>query len=336
MHYHGTDVFVTFLATFSGVLASFLLWILGEHFIKRNKDKNASKAVLVEVENEITQNIEILTTQENKLKEIIGSKSSPNFLIQLKNTASSYALSSGEVRALHDRGKERIIRDANALCDYFNDFAKSMDTFAAIQSLSRLRQPFEERLIDFVRITQDTKSLFKDYQDKLQQETLSNVDRHEILSSPVKEPGKKETQSDRIEKGIAIVTDQLNDIKKTGSAQFIASVGIACVSIAIAFWAASISDNTKGYANTATFILFGGLIILATANWHYTKVKNCLGNLGIACAIIGVILLFVMSFMSSSSTWLLYPGLFLSTIGLLIISLAAYRVSRHEGSGTRK
>jgi hypothetical protein len=331
------NTFLTFLATFLGVLASFLLWFWGEHIIQRSKDKKASKAVLQEVEKEIYFSIESLTTQEKQLTEIIEKKLIPNVIIQLKCSASSYAISSGEIRTLNNREKEQAVREANALCEYFNDFAKSADIYVSIQSGSIQNQsylnylPLKEKLSDFIRLIQNTRSMFQSYIEKLKKQDLPEDEENAMTTISSKEPVIKETQLDRIEKGLSQIVEQLNGTKRLANAQFITTIGIACISIAIAFWAASISDNSQGYAITAAIILYAGFVILSTANWYYIKdVRKIPGYFGVGLAVAGIILLIVSSYVQDSPHWLLLTGLSLSPIGLLVMSLASLPLRRNK------
>lgn len=115
-------MFVTFGATFFGVIASFLLWFGGQWWLKRRHDQKAVKHMVREIHEELALNINILVGFTESTPKMIAGGNIPFFLPHRMNlSAYHYLTSSGELRLL-DVSKQRWILYAGTHCEHFNKF----------------------------------------------------------------------------------------------------------------------------------------------------------------------------------------------------------------------
>lgn len=100
---------VTFGATFSGVIASFILWYGGQWWIKRRSNQNAVKHMLREIRAEIQGNIEITGDFVKSTTTMIGERKIPVYLPhRMKLHSYRRFVSSGELRLIDDERRKWI------------------------------------------------------------------------------------------------------------------------------------------------------------------------------------------------------------------------------------
>ena len=96
---------LNFVATFAGVLASFSLWLLGEHVIKQRSQSKDREMMCKEVCDEAQLNVVILDKELEFAKKVSTGGDIPAYLPRLLRSASIYAITSGNVRFLRSREK---------------------------------------------------------------------------------------------------------------------------------------------------------------------------------------------------------------------------------------
>lgn len=115
-------MFVTFGATFFGVIASFLLWYSGQWWLKRRHDQIAVKHIIREIHEEIALNINILALFVKSVPKMMVGGEIPVYLPHRMNLPIyRYLTSSGELRLL-DVSKQRKIQNAGVMSEHFNNF----------------------------------------------------------------------------------------------------------------------------------------------------------------------------------------------------------------------
>ncbi len=125
-------MFVTFGATFFGVIASFLLWYGGQWWLKRRHDQLAVKHTLREMRDEIVDNINILTLFAEGVPKMMAEGNIPAFLPHRMNLPKyNYLTSSGELRLL-DADKQGWILVAGQASERFNDFIDNTELLLAL------------------------------------------------------------------------------------------------------------------------------------------------------------------------------------------------------------
>lgn len=125
-------MFVTFGATFFGVIASFLLWYGGQWWLKRRHDQLAVKHIVRETKDEIAVNINVLTQLVRDVSKMMVEGNMPIFIPHRMNLPKySYLTYSGELRLL-DAGKQRWILVAGQISETFNNFIDNTELLLAL------------------------------------------------------------------------------------------------------------------------------------------------------------------------------------------------------------
>ena len=119
---------VTFGATFFGVIASFLLWYVGQWWLKRRHDQRAIKHIVGEIHEEVAENINILVLCAENVPKMIAGGDIPVFLpYRVVVSAHRYLTSSGEVRLL-DVSQRRWTLTAGLISEVFNNFIDNTES----------------------------------------------------------------------------------------------------------------------------------------------------------------------------------------------------------------
>ena len=168
-----TNVIMNFLAVFAGVILSFSLWFLGEHIIKWLAQRKDREAMTREIVEEAKFNILVLTSTQNFVKKRFDGGDIPYFFTRLRTSASSYAISSGNVRLLKTRRKQLIVRYMNEIYESENRFNENTELLFAILLLrSDGRTLVDYRLTRIAEGCSQSVSLLTDLLNKFQQKNL--------------------------------------------------------------------------------------------------------------------------------------------------------------------
>ncbi len=121
-------MFVTFGATFFGVITSFLLWYGGQWWLKRRRDQIAVKHIVREIREEIAWNINILVLLAETTPKMIARGNIPVFIPhRLTLSVHHYLTSSGELRLL-DVSQQRWVLSAGMISERFNNFIDNTES----------------------------------------------------------------------------------------------------------------------------------------------------------------------------------------------------------------
>ncbi len=124
-------MFVTFGATFFGVIASFLLWYVGQWWLKRRHDKMAVKHIVREIHEEIALNINILVLLAENVPKMTTGQTIPAYIPYRMNlSVHRYLTSSGELRLL-DVSQQRWILSAGMISESHNQFISNTELLIA-------------------------------------------------------------------------------------------------------------------------------------------------------------------------------------------------------------
>jgi len=164
---------ITFGATFAGVIFSFILWFGGSFFIKWRENRKVLKAMMREIFEEIQLNTGVLSLTVGSIQKALGGIDIPLFFPKLKHSASSYAVSSGEVRIIKNIRKRRIVGYLSLLCESHNHFAENTERILALLLLRKDSIDLVRiRLDGFLKETNEKKLAIEDFQKKLTQKNL--------------------------------------------------------------------------------------------------------------------------------------------------------------------
>lgn len=147
----------TFGATFFGVISSFLLWYVGQWWLKRRKDQIAVKHIAREIHEEIVVNINILASLANDIPKMIAGGNIPVFLPhRLDLSVHRYLTLSGELR-LVDVSQQRWILSAGMISESFNKFIDNTELLlTSAMGLPNSLVVARHRLEGLVEQAQDT------------------------------------------------------------------------------------------------------------------------------------------------------------------------------------
>lgn len=124
-----------FLATFAGVILSFLLWFGGERIIRHQREKKARTHLHEEIDDELKENIALLRSFADLLEQELKRGRIAPLGVKLNVSAMSAAVSSGELRLINDREQRRLIRISADMCKEFNHTIENTELFLAILNL---------------------------------------------------------------------------------------------------------------------------------------------------------------------------------------------------------
>ena len=99
---------VTFGATFFGVIASFLLWFVGQWWIRRRSDKKALESMMKEIQEELQLNIYLLHIFQTTTLGMLDNGNIPVYIPnRMKLAVYNYIVSSGEIRLIPGIRKQK-------------------------------------------------------------------------------------------------------------------------------------------------------------------------------------------------------------------------------------
>ncbi|MFC2049797.1 hypothetical protein ACFLTN_01300 [Chloroflexota bacterium] len=171
-----------FLATFAGVILSFLLWFGGEKIFQHQREKKARAHLYKEIVEEIEENIDFLGLLANLIEENLKAGKVPVFGIKLNISARSSAISSGELRLISDPEQQKLVRNSAYNCGEFNHFIENTELFLAIINLKAQPRALPQakfRLAQLKENARETATYLRDVVRKL------------TSSRPVRNPGTK-------------------------------------------------------------------------------------------------------------------------------------------------
>jgi len=109
-----------FLATFAGVILSFLLWFGGVKIFKYQHEKKARAHLKKEIVEELKENIALLGSFANLIEQNLKKGNILVFGLKLNVSAMSSAISSGELRLISNSEQRQLIRISAFHCEEFN------------------------------------------------------------------------------------------------------------------------------------------------------------------------------------------------------------------------
>ncbi|MBM3142378.1 MAG: hypothetical protein FJ005_04950 [Chloroflexi bacterium] len=124
-----------FLATFAGVILSFLLWFGGERIIKYQHEKKAREHLSKEIIEEIEENIGVLSLFANLIEKNLQAGNIPVLGQKLNISARHYSITSGELRLINNSDQRELIRNSVYICENFNDFVENTELLLAMINL---------------------------------------------------------------------------------------------------------------------------------------------------------------------------------------------------------
>lgn len=129
-----------FLATFAGVILSFLLWFGGEKIFQYQREKKARAHLYKEIVQEIKENIILLGMFADMIEKSLKSGRIALLGLKLNVSARSSAISSGELRLISDSEQRQLIRNSTYESQEFNHFVENTELILAIVNLKAQAQ----------------------------------------------------------------------------------------------------------------------------------------------------------------------------------------------------
>jgi hypothetical protein len=124
-----------FLATFAGVILSFLLWFGGEKVFQYQREKKARAHLYKEIVEEIKENIALLGLFAGTIEKNLKAGKITLLGLKLNISARSSAISSGELRLISDPEQRQLIRNSTYDSQEFNHFVENTELLLAIVNL---------------------------------------------------------------------------------------------------------------------------------------------------------------------------------------------------------
>ena len=159
-----------FLATFAGVILSFLSWFGGERIIRYQHEKKARAHLSKEIVEEIKENIILLGSFANLIEQALKAGKIPIFGLKLNVSAMSSAISSGELRLISDPEQRQLIRHSAYSCEMFNHIIENSELLLAILDLKAQSQALRQatkHLNQLRKAARKTADYLQDIIDKL-------------------------------------------------------------------------------------------------------------------------------------------------------------------------
>jgi len=140
-----------FLATFAGVILSFLLWFGGERIIKYQHEKKAREHLSKEIIEEIKENIGVLSLFANLIEKNLKAGLIPILGQKLNISARHYSITSGELRLINNPEQRELIRNSVYVCENFNHFVENTELLLA---MTNLKEHFQALHLATYRLSQ--------------------------------------------------------------------------------------------------------------------------------------------------------------------------------------
>lgn len=171
---NSASALITFGATLAGVLASFLLGFLSFYIIKRVQDRKNGKATEREIEEETEHNIILLDTEAKAIAEAITKEIAPLTFHKLVYPACDYALTSGDIRTIPNKRKQRLVQYIVNVYENYNNFVSSSENLIGIWTLHKVSlNLITYRLQQFIEHSNKTKEILQGYLNKFRQKNLN-------------------------------------------------------------------------------------------------------------------------------------------------------------------
>ena len=133
-----------FVATFAGVILSFLLWFGGEKIIRHQREKKARDHLSKEIVEEIKENIDVLGLFANLIEKELQAGEIPVLGQKINISARQYSVSSGELRLIRSFEQKKLIRNSMYVCEDFNHFVESTELLLAVGNLKTQPQALSQ------------------------------------------------------------------------------------------------------------------------------------------------------------------------------------------------
>lgn len=130
-----------FVATFAGVILSFLLWFGGERIIRHQREKKARDHLSKEIVAELKENIALLGSFADLIEQNLKKGNLLVFGAKLNVSAMSGAISSGELRLISDPEQRQLIRISGDMCEEYNHFIDHNELLLSILLLKTQPSP---------------------------------------------------------------------------------------------------------------------------------------------------------------------------------------------------
>lgn len=133
-----------FLATFAGVILSFLLWFGSEKIFQYQREKKARAHLYKEIIEEINENIILLGMLAGTIEKNLNEGRIPLLGLKLNISARSSAISSGELRLINNHEQRQLIRNSTYNSQEFNHFVENTEFLLATVNLKAQAQAIHE------------------------------------------------------------------------------------------------------------------------------------------------------------------------------------------------
>lgn len=165
----------TFIATFFGVIASFLLWFGGQKWLQSQAEKKALHNMATELKEEIELNIALLSQLRQGIPRELSRGNVPHHLpYRLRLVVYDYIVKSGDIRLFTDFSKQRLIRYSAMISENFNHFIDNTETLLGIFILKSDGLKWARyRLEKLVEQAEDSGGYLLDTLNKLQLDKIS-------------------------------------------------------------------------------------------------------------------------------------------------------------------
>ena len=124
-----------FVATFAGVMLSFLLWFGTVRIWKYQQEKKAQKDLGKEIVEEIKENIDLLGLFAGLIETELQAGRIPVLGQKLNVSARQYSVSSGELRLISGSEQRKLVRNSMYVCEGFNHFVENTELLLAVMNL---------------------------------------------------------------------------------------------------------------------------------------------------------------------------------------------------------
>ena len=124
-----------FIATFAGVMLSFILWFGTVKIWKYQQQKKARDHLSKEIVEEIKENIDVLGLFANLIEKELQAGRIPVLGQKINISARQYSVSSGELRLIGSSEQRKFIRNSMYVCEDFNHFVENTELLLAMGNL---------------------------------------------------------------------------------------------------------------------------------------------------------------------------------------------------------
>ncbi len=255
------SAWITFLATFGGVLASFLLWFSGSAFIKWRENRKILKMLLPEIVLEIRFNIEILSMRLKK--GLVPEGEIPSSIPRLKCSTAQHTCLSGDVRVIPSLRKRRLVELILLAYEGHNRFIENSEALIMTALLMpNGLQLAKNRVQQLTDQENDILTILCDFLVKLEREDLPEDDGGEEMSE-INDTSKMSYEEKLLKQGEENNRLIAQMMKKQKHVSLISTFAIVLAIWSLGFAIKAIDTTSTGTRSMDALFLMGLLVLIA-------------------------------------------------------------------------